>query len=291
MIQFILLLAIILIAYLFITLSITLILANFPRMPVKENPDWGIVKECRVPTINGKTMECWVIFPETLTEVKVESSLKKYPAIILMHGWARNRDRMVSRARIFGKLGYTTILFSARDHGHSDKELTGMSILRFSQDLESCVNWWGKPVVVCGHSIGAGATLIVAARNPLIRAVIAEATPFAFLHSLKYVYRPVLKWFTPILLPGIKFVTKIKFRNNHKQEYSPLDAAPYIDVPTLLIHGKNDDILPSELTKRLHKELKDSIIWIPENTTHYNIENHPEYEKRVMSFLESLASP
>ncbi|MFX0182577.1 MAG: alpha/beta hydrolase [Candidatus Hodarchaeota archaeon] len=290
MMQFIFLLAILLIAYLFITLSITLILANFPRIPVKENPDWGTIKECRVPTINGKTMECWVVFPENLKEVKDESSLKKNPAIILMHGWARNRDRMVSRARIFGKHGYTTILFSARDHGNSDKELTGMSILRFSQDLESCVNWWGKPVVVCGHSIGAGATLIVAARNPLIRAVIAEATPFAFFHSLKYVYRPVLKCFTPILLPGIKFFTKIKFRNNNKQEYSPLDAAAYIDVPTLLIHGKNDDILPFELTKRLHEEIKDSKIWIPENTTHYNIEKHPDYEKNVVSFLESLTN-
>jgi pimeloyl-ACP methyl ester carboxylesterase len=257
-------------------------------MSVKENPDWGTIKEYRVPTINGKTMECWVVFPEFLKEERDESSFRQYPAIIFMHGWARSRGRMVSRARIFGKHGYITILPSVRDHGNSDKEITGMSIVRFSQDLEYCVNWWGKTVVVCGHSIGAGAALIVAARNPLIRAVIAEAPPFAFLHSLKYVYRPVLKWFTPLFLPGIKFFTKIKFRNKNKQEYSPLDAASHIDVPTLLIHGKNDDILPFEYTKLLHKVIKDSKIWIPDNTTHYNIENHPDYEKEVMSFLESL---
>lgn len=243
-------------------------------------PDWGIVNDIRIPTVEGKKLECWVVYPK-------ENANKNNPAIILIHGWGRNRGRMVSRARNYGRHGYTTILFSVRDHGNSDKELTGMSILKFSQDLNSCVNWWGKPVIVNGHSIGAGASIIVAAQNSLVKGVIAESPPYAFLHSLKYVYKPILKWTTPFFLPGIKLIAFVKFRNHSKQEFSPLDAASLITVPTLLIHGKEDEILPYELTYHLQKEISQSQMWTPNGIDHYNIEEHPEYNNRVISFIES----
>ncbi len=278
----------IIIVYFVISVSIALILANFPRRPVEDIPDWGVVKDCRIPTINGKTMEGWVVYPNRLKVETDEDILRENPAVILIHGWGRNRGRMISRARIYGKNGYTTILFSVRDHGNSDKELMGMSIVRFSQDLDACVKWWGKPVIITGHSIGAGATLIVAARNPLVKAVIAEASPYAFPHSLKFVYKPVLKWFTPLFLPGITIYTLIKFRKYSRQEYSPAEAAKNITVPCFLIHGKNDNILPSKYTPLLQKQIQANCkMWIPDQTSHHDIEDHPDYEKQVIEFITS----
>ncbi|MFX0126395.1 MAG: alpha/beta hydrolase [Candidatus Hodarchaeota archaeon] len=270
----------IIIGYLILTYSIALLLANFPRRSVNDYPDWGITEDLRIPTAKGKKIESWIVYPKEKTD-------KNKPAIILVHGWGRNRGRMVSRARIYGEQGYTTILISVRDHGKSDKEITGMSILKFSQDLDFCVNWWGKPVIITGHSIGAGASLIVAGRNSLVKGVIAEAPPYAFLQHLKYVYKPILKWSTPLFLPGIKLIAFIKFRNHSKEEYSPLDAAPRITVPTLLIHGKDDDILPHEYTYHLQKEISHSQIWIPDGVDHYNIEEHPDYANQVIRFIET----
>lgn len=270
----------IIIVYFILTYSIAILLANIPRRSVNDYPDWGITEDLRVPTVKGKKLECWVVYPKEKTD-------DQNPAILLIHGWGRNRGRMVSRARIYGRHGYTTILISVRDHGKSDKEITGMSILKFSQDLDSCVNWWGKPVIITGHSIGAGASLIVAARNPLVKGVIAEAPPYAFLQHLKYVYKPILKWFTPLFLPGIKAIAFIKYRNHSKQEFSPLDAGAHITVPTLLIHGKDDDILPHEYTYDLQKVIVHSQIWIPEGIDHYNIEEHPDYSNQVINFIES----
>ncbi|MFX1515717.1 MAG: alpha/beta hydrolase [Promethearchaeota archaeon] len=267
--------------YLGLTYGIMLLLANFPRRPVDDVPDWGKTKDIRIPTVNGKKLECWVVTPE-------ENSSKTNLAVILVHGWGRNRGRMVSRARIYGKHGFTTILVSVRDHGKSDKEIAGMSILKFSQDLDSCVKWWGKPVIVTGHSIGAGASILVAAKNSLVKGVIAEAPPYAFLHSLKYVYRPILKWTTPFFIPGIKLITSIRFRNHAKHEFSPFDAASRITVPTLLIHGKEDDILPYEHTYQLHSNIANSQVWTPDRITHYNIEEHPDYPNRIIRFTESI---
>jgi dipeptidyl aminopeptidase/acylaminoacyl peptidase len=268
------------IAYLILTYSITLLLANLPRRSVNDAPDWGMMEDIQIPTVQGKKLECWVVYPQ-------EKNPKNDLAVVLVHGWGRNRGRMVSRARIYGKYGLTTILFSVRDHGNSDKEITGMSILKFSQDLNSCVNWWGKPVIITGHSIGAGAAMIVAAKNSLVKGVIAEAPPYAFLHSLKYVYRPILKWTTHFFLPGIKLIAFIKFRKYSKEEFSPFDAAAKITVPTMLIHGTKDDILPHEHTYQLQKVIRNSELWTPDTTDHYNIEEHPDYPNRIISFIES----
>lgn len=233
-------------------------------------------------------MEGWVVFPDKLKNETDENILKKNPAVIFIHGWGRNRGRMVSRARVYGRNGYTTILFSVRDHGNSDTELLGMSIVRFSQDLDACVNWWGRPVIITGHSIGAGASLLVTAKNPLVKAVIAEASPYAFPHSLVYVYKPVLKWFTPFFLPGITIYTLIKFKKYSKEDYSPVEAAKKISVPTFLIHGKDDNILPSKYTPLLQKEIQAKCkVWIPNQTSHHDIEEHPDYGNQILGFLAS----
>lgn len=277
---------VIILVYFIFAYIIILFLANYPRIPVNEKPDWGEWKEYQIPTNNNKKLECWIVYPKPITEVK--SSNNKKPAIIFIHGWGRNRGRMISRARIYGRNGYTCILFSARDHGDSDKERLGMNIIRFSQDIEACLKWWGKHSIILGHSIGAGASLIVAAKNPeLVSAVIAESTPFAFPYSLKYVYRPALRWFTPILLPGITLLTLLKFRNYSKRDYSPLEAASDIKCPVLLIHGKNDQIFPYKYVYILEKRIGDHCkSWIPENTDHHNIENNSDYEQTVIKFID-----
>lgn len=275
--------------YFILTSSLALLMANIPRISVHEIPDWGIFKEYRIPTKNDKELEAWVVYPEKLKQESDTQVLKDNPAIIFIHGWGRNRGRMISRARIYGNNGYTTILISTRDHGGSDKERLGMSIIRFSQDIDYCLKWWGKPVVLVGHSLGAGAALLNAGKNlELVTAVIAESSPFAFPYSLKYVYRPAFRWFTPILLPGITLFTLIKFWNYKKQDYSPLDIAPLIKCPILLIHGKNDKIFPHKYTPLLKEAIGPHCnIWIPDNTDHHNIEDHPDYEEKVMEFLKT----
>ena len=86
----------------------------------------------------------------------------------------------------------------------------------------------------------------------------------------------------------ITFITKIKFRNNSKSEYSPLEATPGINVPTLLIHGKNDPIFPYEHASLLKEKIRKSKIWIPDEADHSSIEDNPDYSSRVIGFIESI---
>jgi pimeloyl-ACP methyl ester carboxylesterase len=282
----------ILILYFIGSVLITTVLAKIPRQPVNDKPDWGIVEECLIPTRNKKILEGWIVYPEHLKNETDDVKLKNNPTIILIHGWGRDRGRMTSRARFYGRNGYTTILISARDHGHSDKEVLGMSILRFSQDLEACLHWWGTKVILNGHSIGGGASLLVASRNPnLVRAVIAESAPHAFPYGLKYVYRPALRWLTPFFLPGITLVTLFKYRKFTRKDFSPFDASSDIKCPIFLIHGKEDKVFPHKYTPLLKEAIGPHCnIWIPDHTDHHNIEDHPQYEGKVIEFLNAIKS-
>jgi pimeloyl-ACP methyl ester carboxylesterase len=255
-----------LLLYLFVCIVIILVLAKLPREDIDEIPDWGVIKEERIPTVNGKSLECWVVKPEV--------EVKHGPAIILLHGWGRNRGRMVSRARIYAGHGFTTILISVRDHGESSRERFGMSIIKFSEDLDACINWWGKSVIICGHSIGGGATLLVGSRNPLVRAIIAEAPPISFPHDFKFVYRPGLRGLTGLFIPGITLVVLGIFRRFHTNDYSPIEAASRITIPTLIIMGKKDDIFPYEFAELL-------------KIKNYNLEDLPGYKNKISTFLQN----
>ena len=73
-----------------------------PRRPVKESPDWGTVTDAAIPAVDGGFLEVWRIEPDGPSK----------GIVALAHGWSRNRDRMVNRARMFGAWGSTA--FSGR---------------------------------------------------------------------------------------------------------------------------------------------------------------------------------
>ncbi|MBK5102236.1 MAG: alpha/beta hydrolase, partial [Desulfobacteraceae bacterium] len=97
--------------YLLLSLYFTYLVHEIPRRPVEEAPDWGSVIDTRIPTADGGTIEVWRVEPEGLSR----------GIVVFVHGWSRNRDRMVPRARLFGKMGFTTVMHSARDHGGSTR--------------------------------------------------------------------------------------------------------------------------------------------------------------------------
>ena len=97
------------VAYLILTLFFTYLAFQIPRDPVADPPDWGEITDTRIAAVNGGEIEVWRVEPEEASR----------GVVVLAHGWGRNRDRMVPRARIFGEMGFTTVIPSARDHGQS----------------------------------------------------------------------------------------------------------------------------------------------------------------------------
>lgn len=262
--------------YLILTLYLSLLVQQIPRRPVNDPPDWGSIEDTFIQTIDGGRLEVWRIEPDG----------ESRGTVVLAHGWGRNRDRMVNRARMFGTLGYTTVIHSARDHGNSSARWV-MNALRFAEDIEAVIDWIGTPVILYGHSAGSGGAIITAARRP-------ESIQLLFLEASYAYSRPALlslyRWFNravgSLLGPMILFWMNLYYRGALDQ-LSPARLAPAVKAPVMLIQGANDRRFPVAFARTLYRSFRpeQATLFIAPGAGHSNSSTRPGYRQAVQSFL------
>ncbi len=264
-------------AYLSLSLALAYGVHRYPRRPVQEPPDWGHVTDTRVPAADGGSLEVWRVVPEGPSR----------GTVLLAHGWSRNRDRMVGRARLFGGLGYTTLLHSARDHGGSSPHRF-MNAFRFSEDIEAVMAWEGTPVLLYGHSAGAAGAIIAAHRNPeAVRLLFLEgcyartrkALASLYGHHIPVLGRPV----APAVVAWMHLFYRFRM-----DTVDPARLAPDLDLPVLLIQGERDAAFPLAFAR----ELRDAFpagraeLFVAPGSDHSSSSLTPEYPVAIRAFLE-----
>lgn len=266
----------IILAYLFFTLFVTYLVHQIPRKPIDDLPDWGRITDTWVPTINGGQLETWYIEPDGTSK----------GVVVLAHGWSRNRGRMVKRAKIFGKWGYTTVIHSARDHGLSSPKQF-MNASRMAEDIEAVIEWVGKPVILYGHSAGAAGAAIFASRKPEMVELLFLEGCYADTHEmLKRLLRrlgPVFYYcFSPMVLIWMNL-----FYGGRLDSVSPARLATHLKMPVMLIHGENDDHFPLDFALKLKSKLPhaSSDIYIAPGASHSDSSLTPGYPEAIHQFL------
>ncbi len=210
----------ILLLYLLFTLFLTYLVQQIPRHSVRDRPDWGKILDTKIPTEDGGFLEVWRIEPERPPR----------GTVVLAHGWGRNRDRMVARARYFGRWGFTTVIHSARDHGHSSPRRF-MNAVKFCEDIEAVLAWLKTPVILYGHSAGAAGAIIAAERNPdQIKLLFLEACYADTKEALLSLYRWVNPFFGAVFGPMILCWMNLFYRNR-LAAMSPAHLAPSLKMP------------------------------------------------------------
>jgi pimeloyl-ACP methyl ester carboxylesterase len=263
--------------YLLFSLIFTYVVQQFPRKPVTDPPDWGRIIDTKIPAIDGGVLEVWRIEPQGPSR----------GLVVLAHGWSRNRDRMVSRARIFARWGFTTVLHSARDHGGSSRRRF-MNAVKFAEDIEAVINWLGQPVILYGHSIGSAGAIIAASRNPAgIRILFLEACYAYTREALLSLYRWVNPFFGICFGPMILFWLNL-FYGNKLDTVSPARLAADIQIPVMLIHGERDRRFPLSFALELKRSFAPEQVelYVGEGAGHSDSSRTPGYEAAVQSFLE-----
>lgn len=271
-------------AYLVATLGLTYLVHQQPRRPVCDRPDWGTVIDTRIPAVDGGFLEVWRVEPD-----RVEPDGASRGVVVLAHGWGRNRDRMVGRARLFGQWGYTTVIHSARDHGKSSPR-RWMNAHRFGQDIETVMAWVGQPVILYGHSAGSAGAMVAATRRPdLIRLLFLEGAYADTKPALLHLYRAFNLYFGIIFGPGIVFWMDKVFYRQSLEGLSPAALAPRIQVPVQMIHGQKDATFPLELPQKLLGRFPagQARLWVAPGASHSESFLHPLYPRVVKSFLDT----
>jgi pimeloyl-ACP methyl ester carboxylesterase len=263
--------------YLLLSLLFTYLAQELPRMPVCDPPDWGRVIDTAVPAPGGGHLEVWRVEPGPVSR----------GIVVLAHGWGRNRDRMVRRAAHFGRMGFTTVIHSARDHGRSSPRRM-MNAVKMAEDIEAVIEWVGEPVLLYGHSAGAGAAVIAAHRRPdRVRLLFLEAAYADTEEALLSLYRWFNRLFGAAFGPMIVFWMNRFYRSGLKS-VSPEALAPAIQAPVLLIHGALDRRFPLEFARRLQRAFPAgrSELFVAPQAGHSESSRDPGYPEAIRGFID-----
>jgi len=274
---YIIILISIIFGYLLITLLLSFVVQRFPRNPVDEQPDWGRVTDTRIPARDGGQLEVW----------RVEPGGQSRGTIVLAHGWGRNRDRMVPRARIFAELGFTTVMHSARDHGESSSARLVNAVM-FAQDIESVIDWVDEPVLLYGHSAGAAGAIIAAHENQArIRLLFLEASYADTKTGLLNLYKWANWFFGTFFGPMIIFWWDLVYRGA-MDHYSPINLAPDLKIPVMIIHGEKDQRFPLKFAHQLRQAFGHDHVamYIGPGAGHSDSSLTPGYAGAVQAFID-----
>jgi len=264
------------------TLFLTYLVQQIPRNPITNPPDWGTVTDTTIAAVDGRQLEVWRIEPEGPSK----------GIVVFAHGWGRNRDRMVDRARLFGTWGFTAVIHSARDHGRSSPKRL-MNALRFAEDIEAVIDWVKEPVMLYGHSAGSAGAIIAAERNPSSVSLLFLEASYAFTKpALLSLYRWVNPVFGKVFGPVILFWMDIFYRGGLDQ-FSPARLASGITMPVMLIHGENDQRFPLSFAKTLeHHFVHDRVVfYLARKAGHSNSSRTPAYPAAVKAFIDRYYRP
>ncbi|KIL41191.1 hypothetical protein SD70_09230 [Gordoniibacillus kamchatkensis] len=239
-----------------------------------------------------ETLDGWHIPAVGLTEPRA--------TIVFSHGYAGNRLEeglpALALARSLAEAGYEVVMYDFRNCGHSTGTLT--SVGYFEQlDVLGAVDWarsqGAKRIVLLGFSMGATSSLLAAARDSGVCAVIADS-PFS--HLTRYLRRNLPVWtklpnfpFTPLILTILPPLT-----GTRTDEVDAESAVERIyPRPILFVHSSGDGAIPASHSAELAARHPDRFeLWLTDDGTHVGSyrADPAAYTERVLAFLERLSA-
>jgi len=253
-----------------------------PRFPKKKTPEDLQVKyeDINFKAADGYKLRGWFIAAE-------EPSDK---AIIICHGYRANKTHALDWG-LFLRKKYNLFYFDFRTHGRSQGRVTSFGYHEV-KDVQAAIDYLKirpnidpEKIGIMGFSLGGIAGLLKATEGTDIKAVVADSA-CANLSGVIKVYHDYywLKW-AVINMGKFCFHRFLKF---NIEDVSLEKKAEKIKTPTLLIHAKDDPIVPSNNSQMIYEKIlgpKD--IWLSDSAEHgktYYLFKK-EYEKRVLDFF------
>jgi dipeptidyl aminopeptidase/acylaminoacyl peptidase len=256
-----------------------------PRLAETGTPaDFGLpFRTVSIPTENGSRLHAWYVLP-------LKSS-GNAPAVVAIHGWGGNAEFMLPFAALFHRAGYATLLLDARNHGGSDAD-TYSSMPRFAEDLEHGFDWLAaqagidpQHIALLGHSVGAGAALLMASHRRDVAAVVSIA---AFSHPEVLMRRQVKAHHIPYIPFGWMVLRYIERTIGTRYDMiAPLNTIKTIRCPVLLVHGCQDRSVPvadaeAIYAQRAHQRVE---LCLLQEADHHSVEHIETHGEDLLSFL------
>lgn len=193
---------------------------------------------------------------ERLVGILNRPRVEKHPrlCVVLVHGFTGNKDRdfFPDVARRLARAGYPVFRFDFSGNGESEGKFGDATLSKEVGDLRAALDALEdrgfRFFILVGHSMGGAVSLLLAPRDRRVRALIMIAGVGDTRAMLARYSIPVLRRRGPyriIRLWGRQF----SLRDEFFAELSTTDLARearHVRIPTLLVHGDRDRVIPIE---------------------------------------------
>lgn len=206
--------------------------------------------------------------------------------IILLHGYPADKGNVLP-AMLFLHKKYNLFLFDFRYFGNSGGHYSTIGkteVLDLLAAIQFLHSKGINEVGLWGFSMGGAVAIMTAPQAPEIKAIVAESS-YADLNSMLYNYYRI-----PLLHYPLGWMTHLwarVFLGYDIGTISPTTAAKSLHIPILIIHSKQDDVIPFEhglmLQKALSHNKKAKFLFIDKLTHGQMMQNHNQV---ILKFFE-----
>jgi fermentation-respiration switch protein FrsA (DUF1100 family) len=259
------------------------------RRPLEQMPDaLGLPYEpVRFPARDGLWLSAWWVpaaQPETARA-----------AVVLCHGYPKNRAQMLPCLPALHHAGYHALLFDFRALGESEGRRCGIGHAEV-EDLLGAIEWLASrpevsalPVAALGLSMGGAVAIMAAAECSRIAAVVADGAYPSLEQALHRRCRLVFGPLAPLVQPSLRRVW-VRLHGAHPSAAAPERAIRRLAPrPVFLIHGSRDIYLSATDARALVDGAAGPCeFWHVDGVPHVRAHEHhtDEYMTRVIDFLQ-----
>lgn len=206
--------------------------------------------------------------------------------IVFLHGWPLNHEQFEYQYDVLPSMGYRCIGIDWRGFGKSDRPIHGYTFDRLADDIHEVVKALQLTnFTLAGHSTGGAIAIRYATRHNaygLSRLILIDAAaPTGFTQEtanrlltetlndrpkmmqgvtdtffFQYISAPFSNWFNGLGLQAAGWSTAAII-NTLRDEKLDVDL-PKITVPTLIVHGVHDKLVPFKQAQELNQAIRSS---------------------------------
>ncbi len=218
-------------------------------------------------------------------------------AVVLVPGIEGDKSdsHVVKTASVYARAGYAVLMMDLRAQGCSEGERVTMGYKEV-RDVRGALSWLNErgfvpgEVVLHGFSMG-GATVLRAAPESGVAAVVEESA-YADLPLILRQQLPKVSGLPSFFTPGIFLMGKL-FLGIDPWAVRPEEDSRRLcekETPLLIIHSTDDKTTPFEHARRIKAACPEATLWRIEGYEHVGAYTHPEYRKRILSFLRTATT-
>jgi pimeloyl-ACP methyl ester carboxylesterase len=204
--------------------------------------------------------------------------------VLLVHGWESHAGRLTPLVAPLVAAGFRVVAFDGPAHGDSDGRSTDLP--DFAHAIGTVREHFGPFYAVLAHSFGGASSLWYLSEHP--DDAVERLVLFGAPSGVRFMLGVFIERLQ--LSSAVREIMAEGIGRRYTCALEDLDLPARIgsvSVPTLLIHDRNDNLVPFTEGESLHRALPNATLHATDGLWHSATLRDPEVHQRILAFLHA----